>query len=226
MPPLGLSAGMVDISNCFYRFRVRRELAEFFALPPVRTDRCRFAPSGGGRSGWAYPCLGVLAMGFSWSLAIVQRINECDVSRCLGGRFPLQDAGPPAVFGEESAKDGDEKHFINADNTGVFAGSTVRVEEMLDQVELSLNKKGLATHQRETSSRMLECLGVELDLVEGISPLTQKRYWRLQKCLSWMLRPGRISRKALEVVIGHRTFAALVSRHSLAVFASCYRSGL
>lgn len=47
-----ISAGTIDVKDCFYRVRVRRSLPEYFALPPIRADSVvrRLA------TGWTWPC--------------------------------------------------------------------------------------------------------------------------------------------------------------------------
>lgn len=114
---------------------------------------------------------------------MVHRINEYEVSRCFGGRLPVFDAGPPAVFSGARADLSNEKHLIHVDNVGCFGGEAARVGELLDLVERRLNDKRLATHEREISETTLECLEVELKLAESVFRLTGKRYgWCIATC--------------------------------------------
>lgn len=53
---LRITGGTIDVKDCFYRLRIRRSLAEYFAFPPVRAD----SPGRRSRTGWIWPCLRLL----------------------------------------------------------------------------------------------------------------------------------------------------------------------
>lgn len=85
--------GSIDVKDCFCRLRIRRSLPDYFALPPIRAD----AVGQRSATGWVWPCLSVLAMGFSWSFLLAQKINEAEVGRAsaLGGHCVANDSGGP-----------------------------------------------------------------------------------------------------------------------------------
>ena len=76
--------GQADVRDCFYRMLIRQDLAEYFALPPVRVrDVVDLVPELAAYDPdfLIHPCFGALPMGFSWSLYVAQRNNETVVAK-------------------------------------------------------------------------------------------------------------------------------------------------
>ena len=67
-------------------------------------------------------------------------------------------------------------------------------------------------HEVEVFTDAAPVLGVVLDGRKQNTSLTMKRVWRLRRALRAVLRRGRISGQALEVLIGHATYCAMIER--------------
>ena len=83
-----LYMAQADVADCFHRLRMREELAEFFALPPLtgraaglegRADLDAVSPD----ELW-WPCCATFPMGFSWGLIVAQTVNEHNASQGPG----------------------------------------------------------------------------------------------------------------------------------------------
>ena len=97
------------------------------------------------------------------------------------------------------------------------------VNEALEHVRDSLEAKGLRTHEVQRAALQGEVLGMELD-GEGLrARVGSKKFWKLEALLRWCLRVSSVSGRDLEIVLGHCTYSALLSRSSLAVFCNAYK---
>eukprot|EP00972_Heterocapsa_arctica_P018924 2795584-Heterocapsa_arctica.AAC.1 len=61
-----------------------------------------------------------------------------------------------------------------------------------------------------------------LDGTQHSATDTAKRFWRVRAGLLHAVRRGRLSGRALEVLIGHATFCGLSNRPVLSVFHTVY----
>lgn len=144
----------------------------------------------------------VLAMKFSWSLILAQKINEAEVARgpALGGRGPARDFGGPIML---KADDPCPTHVVYVDNVGILGIVRKRVAEALDQAEVGLNSVGLLTHEKELFAEAADVLGVEVDVKNHRARLMEKGYWRLERGLQWPLNQRSVSGETLSRFVGH-----------------------
>ena len=82
---------------------------------------------------------------------------------------------------------------------------------------------GLELHETSTGTGEREALGTSLDCSRFKSRVTTRRFWNLRMAISAFLRRRRATGKALEVLIGHATFAGLANRWVLSVFHLVYK---
>lgn len=216
--------GTADISDCFHRLRIDPVFASYFCLPPVTAREARLTELRGEElcpSAQVWPCLAALPMGFSWSLYFAQRAGEHQVSQVPRLRTSawMRDRGPPAVLGGQATL----HHYLYVDNLGILGLEKQEVSGALDAAREHLEGKGLLTHEASLSCDDVEVLGVTLDAGRRRTALTDKRYWRLEKGLEWLLQRRRTSGRVLEAFVGHMTFAGLVARGSLSCFHAIYR---
>ncbi|CAK0839797.1 unnamed protein product [Prorocentrum cordatum] len=95
-----------DVADCFHRLRMREELPEFFALPPLAAraaglERRSDVAVGSPAELW-WPCCATFPMGFSWGLIVAQP--------------PMADPRGPAVLGPDALP----AHCVYVDNLGVL----------------------------------------------------------------------------------------------------------
>lgn len=65
--------------------------------------------------------------------------------------------------------------YVYVENVGVLGVVEKRVSEALDQVEERLNSVGLLTHEKELFLEAADVLGVEVDVKNFRTRLTEKR---------------------------------------------------
>lgn len=157
-----LYAAETDVEHCFYKFRIQESLGRFFALKGVRAADFDVAHVNGQPvhpSTTIFPCLSVLPMGFTWSLALVQMANEWQVELALRGERSLRlsaDAGGCSV-----PTDGGVVYYVYVDNIGVVGRDTEEVNRCVGKVADHLNSLGLTCHPPSEASDRMETLGVE-----------------------------------------------------------------
>ena len=98
----------------------------------------------------------------------------------------------------------------------------VSVTTALSQMCRRMNDQGLTTHEECLGDDDTELLGCHLSTPERRTDLTAKRYWRLDRGIRWLLRRRSWNGRLLECILGHCTFAALVTRGVLSVFHAVY----
>ena len=115
------------------------------------------------------------------------------------------------------------RYYLYVDNLGVFGMVQAEVTQALEDGTAKLGSANLTTHEHRLSGACCEALGVEIDGQFLTASLTEKRYWKLDRGIAWLLRRGRCTGIMLEVFLGHFVFAAMLVRSSLSCFHSCYR---
>ena len=103
-------------------------------------------------------------------------------------------------------------HDVYVDKIGVFAVTTSRTRELLDQIMKRFNGIGLEIHEDEIITELGESLGNRIELKNLESALTRKRFWRVRKGLEYALSRRGLPGAFWLIVIGHITFCSLVNR--------------
>ena len=112
-------------------------------------------------------------------------------------------------------------YYVYVDNLGLMSLDKSFVDDTLEACCETFNSKGLTLHETEKSEQ-LDALGVHLDGQRKSAQIGARRFWRIRGALRALLAMGRCTGAALEVIIGHCTFAGLLARDSLACFRTCY----
>ena len=159
-PESEIFVATVDVENCFYQMLMPEALSEYFALPAVLAKEVGVSSIGTtavSRDEMIYPCFSVLPMGFSWSLYLAQNANEslAGDAGLLADATLIADRGAPLVLGP-----GKLGYYVYVDNVGVVGTSAEAVDKALDEVEESLRKAGLSTHERTWATSSAEALGM------------------------------------------------------------------
>ncbi|CAK0891104.1 unnamed protein product [Prorocentrum cordatum] len=133
-------------------------------------------------------------MGFTWSLWAAQRINEYQ---------------------------GHVSHYVYVDNLGVASTDQPIVTDAIAQLVEGFDQRGLLLHGSSVGTEV-ETLGAEVSGALWRTRVAQKRFWLIRQALNGLLRRRRLTGWAVEVLVGHCTFAGLLSRGTLSVFHAVY----
>ncbi|CAK0835808.1 unnamed protein product [Prorocentrum cordatum] len=199
--------------------------SRWFGLPPVRAADAGLTDTLDGPvgpDGMVTPMPRCLPMGFSWSLALAQDVDEEVASQVLSRAELLRDRGQPLVLALRGEAASDTRHYIYVDNIGVFGSDGSVVASKLEDVCAAFEARGLAVHGVATSGSGVEALGVLLDGRRRHARLTATRFWRVRGALLALAGRRRATGRQVEIVLGHATFCGLVRRETLSVFATVY----
>ena len=100
---VGLEVSVQDVADCFYQFRIPRELARMLGPEPVRAKYLGVRSAGGQavrQSDWIVPYFTVFPMGFLWALQWTHE-THLDIFRrhgLLGLGEDITDDRPPPAF--------------------------------------------------------------------------------------------------------------------------------
>jgi hypothetical protein len=130
----------------------------------------------------------------------------------------MSDRGPPATFDAHSPL----AQYVYVDNVGILGRSRGEVEAYRDDACNRLDERGLLTHERDEVSQLSDNLGVTLDGRRLQARPTEKRYWRIRRCLQWALGKRTFHGRVLAKLVGHLTFFGLVNRRCFASFHTIY----
>ena len=117
---------------------------------------------------------------------------------------------------------GAQAYYVYVDNLGVIAKTQQEADIVLEQWKHLFTENGLTLHKSDLSQKV-KSLGVELDGLSLCCRVSSERFWTLRQALDEVLRRGKISGRALEMVIGHITFVLLGARPALCTLHTCYR---
>jgi len=238
-----------DIPDCFYRWGVPDELAEWFVVPGVTFEAVRDAlmkegeveivkqlANGRRQEQLVGVGLRVVGMGWSWSVFLAQSalmgVGEM-AGEALMRRYDLPEnpiamdnvlveGGPPPV-----PKMTQPFHYEYIDDYGFiqFAPANMIDKEKLknfrDLFKAKLIEMGLDSHkEQEGSSSTL--LGVEVGGVPPVvRPVPEKRWLAIE--VQWELaRAGQGLPKVVEAVVALSTWIFMVGRDALSIYQEVY----
>ena len=226
---MSIVVGLSDVRDCFHRMRVPAWLARFFAWRPVPAkvvglQGVTLEGKTLGPLDPVFPCAGSLCQGFSWSLYFAQRANEavCRSMSSLHKANLVNDRGGPLVMKVGVAVEDKPHFYVYVDNLGVVGSSEPAVQSIMKEMQTTFNGLGLELHASEISSGYVESLGCVVEGKVMRSRVNPKRMWKVHQGIVGLLRRGKSSGRALEVVIGHATFCALMNRWLLSTFHTVY----
>ena len=212
-----------DLSDFFYRFAIPEWMHPYFCLPGVRSELLGpdiVAKFGSGVM--VFPCLRVLAMGWSHSVFVAQSIHEhllnIDTSRCPSVDRIVAGADLRLLPGRVlHAVYIDDVVFIGLDRDLVHAA----LHEYLGAFERRL-LPAKPSKIKEPSDDGIEALGMVIngtDHTVGVSPEKMRRL-----CIATSQLLARRCATGLEVArcVGRWTWAMLAARPALSIFSAVY----
>gem|GEM_PF-4462442 len=208
-----------DLADFFYRFAIPEWMHPYFALPSVlaeELDLLHLFP----RGTKVYPCLRVLAMGWSHSVYLTQKSHERLLDGCP--RLPPQDRITPT-----SDLNVDRvRHLVYVDDVVIVGTDPVPVALAQDEYIAEAAVRRLPVKPvkvvRPTCTG-LDCLGMEVDGVGHTVGLRVDKLQRLCADTRYLLRQGQCSGRDMARLVGRWTWAMLVNRPALSAFNAVYR---
>ncbi|CAK0868853.1 unnamed protein product [Prorocentrum cordatum] len=139
--------------------------------------------------------------------------------------------GPPLTALPPDTAAAQAQRYVYVDNLGILHTRRYEVGEAISSLQRHFAELGLVLHESAATDETCKTLGVEL-LGRGLrSRVTSDRWWLIRRSIEALLRRPKCSGWALEVVVGHCTFAGLANRgclsawHTVHAFMHKYRDG-
>lgn len=209
-----------DLSDFFYRFRIPEWMRPYFALPPVKAGAIGFGHIYGENT-LVYPCLAVLAMGWSHSVYGTQKSH-----------LHLLDSNPhlqmqPADRLSKHDVDLDRmRHFVYVDDVCWFGTDPFEIgRSQRGYVDLA-NARDLPVKTKKIvhpSTDGVESLGIMVCGNDFSVGLSVPKLHRLCADTNALIARGHCTGAELARVVGRWTWAMLVTRPALAVWNKVYR---
>ena len=108
------------------------------------------------------------------------------------------------------------------DNFEVLATTKEAAWTGAEAIRKVLASKGLRVHPTESSSGLVDFLGLQFNLVLQTVRVKPSRAVRLRVALKQLSQRGHASGALLEIIVGHCTWAAMLRREALSCFRGCY----
>ncbi|CAK0838494.1 unnamed protein product [Prorocentrum cordatum] len=165
--------------------------------------------------------MAVFPMGFSWSVFWAQRINARLVREASGmeGSVAVEDRGGGLIISKDSAP----VFYVYVDNVGVLGADKIEVQKSLDNIKNVLNSNKMQCHEVQEAGQVRDALGIEFNGALKCFRSAGKRYWKIRWTLEAFLKAPKVTGKALEVLLGHCTYLAMLQRPLLSCFALVYK---
>eukprot|EP00971_Amphidinium_carterae_P102715 2033156-Amphidinium_carterae.1 len=208
------------VLDYFYRLSIPWAVSRYFGLAKIRTGLVGVSTCEGVAIGYSTrisPVFRRLPMGLSWAMLFAQKAHEnILVSAGLSREQRLVDGcRAPALEADVWA--------ANVDNCAIFSLSQDRAEAWRIKLQGKMDQLGLDTHEVVTATQDTDLLGHHID-GKGMTLLSLKpsRYWKIRQATLGLLDRGRCTGQELSVLLGHLTYAFLLNRPLLSIFAACY----
>lgn len=241
-PPMALAAGsswaqvsvpagstlycaQSDIKDYFYSLALPSSLQSLFCLPAL--PRSEVATWGinstdlpeTSSSGWIWPRLRVVPMGWSWAMYFAQRAHQhlCLQATGLGMDRVLVEGRP-----SPDLSDSEVALIPYADNLNVTGISAQRVQEVKDLIVKKLRDTGFRVHEETEAQSTVQSLGFLVDGITGAIQPVPERLDRVVRCFAWLGKAPRISGRAIERLLGHAVHLCMFRRELLSIFRSLY----
>ena len=214
-----------DVKDFFYALTLWPGLATYFSLPPVPNDlRIKLGgslPAGQTvpASGWVWPHLRVVPMGWSWAFWVAQRVHQHIAlsSSGLGVDRPLLDHAPAPLLAC-----GTPVILPYCDNLNVAGLDKDKVQLVKDKVVSGLRRAGFLAHEELDATTAADSLGYRVDGAAGTVQPAPAPLARLVSALRWVETRPRVTGRQLERLVGHIIHKLLLRRESLSIPRACY----
>jgi len=207
-----------DLADFFYRFATPEWMWPWFALPAVAPAAVGLAHLWGDAP--IYPCLRVLAMGWSHSVRVAQRVHERLVLLNTPFRVRdfithdndlLVDRVRLLVYIDDVCVIGTDQHAVDAALL-TYKAAAERCQFVIKDTKL-----------KHASCEGVECIGVEVHGRTRLVGLRLDKLHRLCDDTRRVLGAGRCTGRDMAQLIGRWTWAMLVTRPALSCFSAVYR---
>lgn len=224
----------MDVSDCFYQFRVDEAGAWFGLDEPMLAsewaelgikvedvyDRWvgRRRPLSGDES--LYPTVSAMPMGWSWALYLA---NEC-VSYAVRQSAPSPMAELREKLPTPQLLEYTTVTSTYVDNVTVLGISYDEVEERARSIQQTFDDIGIPVVWTQKSPvQQLDSVGCVLDLLNGTISNKHSRVWRVYLGGLELARRGRVQVKLVEIWLGHVTSLFRLKPCLLSIFDKIYR---
>jgi hypothetical protein len=207
-----------DLSDFFYRFRTPAWMHRYFALPAVHA--AEIGKDGEFGNIRIFPCLAVLAMGWSHSVFATQRVHEHLLNSLE--RFKPADR----ITRDNDLRVDRVRHAVYIDDLVIIGLQPHEVDAAQDEYLRAVRSRKLPVKDSKViraSADGVECLGIELHgtlLTAGVTPAKLSALCAATRAL---IRRSVVTGRELASLVGKWTWAMLVCRPSLSIFNAVYR---
>lgn len=206
-----------DLSDFFYRFMMPEWMRPYFALPPVAAVE---VGQGSVADGIIYPCLTVLAMGWSHSVYLAQHAHE----HLLNIKTPLLPVD--RITSTSDSRLDRVRHMVYIDDLIIIGTDYHVVNDYQSRYLFAAEHSNLPAKMSKVISAScdgVDCLGVE---VHGKHHIVAPRPDKLNKLCNdtiALIKGGIASGLQLSAIVGRWTWCMLIARPALSIFSSVYR---
>jgi hypothetical protein len=213
-----------DLSDFFYRFAIPQWMIPYFALPPIISDEMGpqvVAEYGSGVE--VFPCLRVLAMGWSHSVLVAQSIHE----HLLNTETKLCAAEDRISAGADlRLLVSRVLHAVYIDDVCFIGLERHLVEAALDEYLSVFQRRLLPAKPSKVvrpSAEGVEVLGVAIHGTDHTVGVLPEKMRLLCAATSTLLLQRCATGLEIARCVGRWTWAMLVARPSLSIFNAVYR---
>jgi hypothetical protein len=217
-PDRPLFVAKCDLSDFFYRFRIPQWMQPWFALPAVRAGDVGLTEFAA--DAMVYPCLTVLAMGWSHSVFLAQQAHE----HLLDTRTRLLRCD--RITHTSDLRIDRVRHLVYIDDLILFGTDPVLMRVLLGEYVAVTADVGLPAKPSKVvqpTADGVDCLGIELVGRDRTLAPRADKLQRLRMDTMAMLARGCCTGNELAVLVGRWTWLCLVTRPALSCFAAVYR---
>ncbi|CAK0838344.1 unnamed protein product [Prorocentrum cordatum] len=214
-----LCLSQVDVEACFYRMRAPPGMEEVFVLPPLDCGALRRLRPDIAISGdlTCSPLLIVLPMGWNWSLFLYQEMVTQCVQRAgyPPSRIIADKRATPSLVGQTAAA-------VYVDGVAVIGTQSAQTVQDCRAIAEALLAAGLVTKDMELPQDEQPFTRLIFEKGSGRISLSRSRIWRIRRAFQYAAEADKLTGVQMRMLLGHYTWAAMLRRPLLSVFAACY----
>ena len=105
----------------------------------------------------------------------------------------IHDLAPAVVLN----RSGLPRHYLYVDNCGIVEGSAGEASHAVDECSGAFAARGQPVHDLAVTKGPCENRGCELDFEKKRSRVAEGWYWRVRRCLDWLLRQRKAAGRML-----------------------------
>jgi hypothetical protein len=214
-----LYVAKTDLSDYYYRISIPAWMRKYFALPGVRAGDIDMGGTYGDDT-TIYPCLTVLAMGWSHSVFCAQSIHE-HIINSFTSLKPADRITPTSDLKVDRLR-----YCVYIDDVCWFSTVEDEVKRSQDEYISVMDVRHLPVKPSKVtrpSCNGVECLGMDVNGCDHTVGVRVEKLVALCKATQQLLQVGGATGIQLSRIVGKWTWAMLVFRPLLSIFNSVYR---